>query len=172
MRPSSKRTTVAVLRNAVELSIEEFAKLIGKSIYTIRSLESGRLKLGEETALKISDETGCSARWLLENRPDAPMVASDNWPLWSTEGDKLSVKEIFEMVQAHAKSPDRKAYLQTKRIAARSEEMYSQWLGILAAARKAGKQEVAEYLLGQFLDQMKKRFGYDEKTGRKLDTRF
>lgn len=46
---SKGKTSVAVLRQKLSLSVDELAKLIGKSPHTIVSLESGRLKLSEKT---------------------------------------------------------------------------------------------------------------------------
>ena len=39
--------------------------------------------------------------------------------------------------------------------------------GVLAAARAKGQQEVAEYLFSQFIEDMKKRFGYEPEVMRK-----
>jgi transcriptional regulator with XRE-family HTH domain len=173
MRPSSKRTTVAALRTTLGLSVEQFSKLIGKSVSTVKSLETpDRLKLSEDTAMKISDETGISARWLLEGDPDKPMIADSGW----APPDKpapLYYKSLFEHIQATAqamaKDQGRKRYLRHQKRDAQSLELCSQWFGILAAARKDGKQEVAEYLFGQFIDQMKKRFGYESARKRDID---
>jgi len=175
MRPSSKRTTVAALRTTLGLSVEQFAELIGKSVSTVKSLETpGRLNLSEDTAVKISDETGISARWLLEGDPDKPMVCAPGWENAKFDGsyDDRYGRGTFEMVQAGkqiAKDPARKRYLRQQKRDAQSLELCSQWFGILAAARKDGKQEVAEYLLSQFIDQMKKRFGYDSARKRDMD---
>ncbi len=68
-----------------------------------------------------------------------------------------------------AKDPGHKRYVRQQKRDAQSLEMCSQWFGILAAARKDGKQEVAEYLLSQFIDQMKKRFGYESARKRQID---
>jgi hypothetical protein len=118
--------------------------------------------------VKISDETGISARWLLEGDPDKPMINDGSWG-----PDTHYDKGIFELMQATAqamaKDPGRKRYLRQQKRDAQSLEMCSQWFGILAAARKDGKQEVAEYLFGQFIDQMKKRFGYDSAQKRDID---
>ena len=38
---------------------------------------------------------------------------------------------------------------------------------MLAAARAKGQQEVAEYLFSQFIEDMKKRFGYEPEVMRK-----
>jgi DNA-binding XRE family transcriptional regulator len=169
MRRSPLRTTLAVLRSELELSQEEFGKLISRSRPTIQAIELGKLRLTEDLAAKISAETGISARWLLEGDPDKPMINDGSWG----PGDNRYNKGLFEHVrataQAMAKDPGHKRYLRQQKRDAQSLEMCSQWFGILAAARKDGKQEVAEYLLSQFIDQMKKRFGYESARKRQID---
>jgi transcriptional regulator with XRE-family HTH domain len=163
MRPSLQKTTVAALRAEIGLSVEAFAKLIGKSVPTIRSLESGRLKLGEETALKISDQTGISARWLLEGDLTKPMVTSESF--WGEDGEPEPYdRDAFAFVRAFPQPDSRAGYLRgqrTRKREAYSAQLCSEWFGIMKAARKDGKAEIAEYLLGEFMKEMKERFGYD-----------
>jgi transcriptional regulator with XRE-family HTH domain len=157
MRPSSKRTTVAVLRKVLELPIEEFAGLIGKSVETIRSLESGRLKLGEETARKISEETGVSIDWLLATDPSKKPFTEDDFGVrWPYD------REIFESIQAE----QHKSSIQASEIAfevlhAATVRHCLDWLPIFASAQLAGKGDVAVYLLRRFFGEMKERFGSD-----------
>ena len=168
MRRSPLRTTLAVLRSELGLSQEELGKLVGRSRPTIQAIELKKLRLTEDLAAKISAETGISARWLLEGKPDKPMIADSSWGPDSPYGKSL-FEHIQATAQAMAKDPDRRRYLRHQKRDAQSLEMCSQWFGILAAARKDGKQEVAEYLFGQFIDQMKKRFGYDSARKRDMD---
>ena len=44
---------------------------------TIQAIELGKLNLSEELALKISVETGVSARWLLDGDPNVEPVMDD-----------------------------------------------------------------------------------------------
>ena len=44
-----------------------FAELVGCSLPTLQSIESGRLALSERLALKISQETGVNVEWLLDD---------------------------------------------------------------------------------------------------------
>jgi hypothetical protein len=62
---STRSTTVAVVRQRTGLSALDFGKLIGKPLGTVKSLEAGRLKLSEGTAMVISEKTGVSMVWLL-----------------------------------------------------------------------------------------------------------
>jgi hypothetical protein len=131
---------------------------------TVQAIELCKLSLAGNLAAKISSETGISARWLLEGDPDAPMMCDASFG-----DDRPYNREIFEMIQAMAKNPDRQRYLRHKKRDVRSLELCGQWFGVLAAARKGGKQEVAEYLLGQFIDSMKRRFGYEPAQKRAID---
>lgn len=78
---SERRTAVAVLRASLEMNVEEFGELIGKSIPTIRSLESGKLKLSERLAAEIAIQTGVDPRWLLAGDPKTPIrdIAGGQW---------------------------------------------------------------------------------------------
>src|SRR5215467_11873873 len=94
---SKRKTTVAVLRQVLGLSVEEFAKLIGKSATTINSLETGRLKLAEETAFKIQEETGVEMEWLLKAAPkEKPYVLSFE----DHQRRKPYTKDLFEQTQS------------------------------------------------------------------------
>src|ERR1700733_7798809 len=95
-----EKTTVAVLRQKIGLSVEEFGQLIGKSISTVTKLENGLLKLSVETAMKISNETGVEVKWLMAGKPKED-------PNWIEEGWNRKEpynKELFEKIQAHKKT--------------------------------------------------------------------
>jgi transcriptional regulator with XRE-family HTH domain len=76
MRQSYLRHPLAILRQIIQLSQPEFARLVGLSESTVSKIESLRLELSEEIALLIESETGCSARWLLNADPTRPPLAS------------------------------------------------------------------------------------------------
>jgi hypothetical protein len=65
MRRSGLKTTSAKLRDICKIDIYEMAKLLNRSIDTLRSYECGRLKLSKEIASRMSRETGISPGWLL-----------------------------------------------------------------------------------------------------------
>jgi hypothetical protein len=89
-------------------------------------------------------------------------------PQWGGHYEKGLFEFIQATTQAKARDPDHQRYLRELKRDAWSIELCSQWFGILAAAREDGKQEVAEYLLNQFIDQMKERFGYYEAQKRDI----
>jgi transcriptional regulator with XRE-family HTH domain len=154
---SKRKTTVAVLRKILGLTVEEFAKLIGKSAATINSLESGRLKLSEETAFKIQQETGIDLQWLLKAKPKEKPYAS-----W-LRGDGTRepyTKEQFELTQSTKGS---KSYLSIDPeyylIGALS--VVGDWISVYTAAQRSGRSDLAIYLMCQFLDQLVERMGKD-----------
>ena len=79
-RPSQKKTTPAVLRSLIGLRDTEMAALLGCSVNTIWSVESGRLKLSEQLAKKMSHQTGVSMEWLLNGDPLARPFTTRSGP--------------------------------------------------------------------------------------------
>jgi len=156
---SKRKTTVAVLRQVLGLSVEEFAKLIGKSATTINSLETGRLKLAEETAFKIQEETGVEMEWLLKAAPkEKPYVLSFE----DHQRRKPYTKDLFEQTQS---LKGRKSYYSDEPahhlITAIS--IVSDWISVYTAAEEAGRGYLATYLMCQFLDQLVERMTKDDK---------
>ncbi len=152
---SKRRTTVAVLRQILGISVEEFAKLIGKSAATVNSLETGRLKLSEETAFKIQEQTGVEMEWLLNAGPrEKPYVLSFEGP----ERRKPYTKELFEQIQS---SKGRKSYYleDPKHHLIPAISIVSDWLSVYTKAEQNGRGDLATYLMCQFLDQLVERMG-------------
>jgi len=77
---SRKRTTAAVLRSILEIKDSEMAALLGCSVNTIWSVESGRLALSESLAMRMAHETGIGLAWLLAGDPTAPPVNNAGRP--------------------------------------------------------------------------------------------
>jgi transcriptional regulator with XRE-family HTH domain len=91
MAVSQQRTKVAQLRATIGVTGEEFARMTGKTVHTVSSWESGRLKLSEKAAARISEETSASMTWLLHDERSGPPVDS--------LGDVIT-KESFEAHRA------------------------------------------------------------------------
>jgi transcriptional regulator with XRE-family HTH domain len=162
---STKKTTIAVLRAQMGITAEKFAELIRKSLFAVNSLETGRLKLSEETAHRISEETGVVMEWLLDADPDEPPFWFDHADGRKRPWDKL----IFEQIQAsklesHASYKDRRPAWRL----VRALRTTGRWVSIYCWAEREGKRELAEYLLGRFLDQLAKRLGTDDAGATKL----
>ena len=75
MRTSPLRHKLARLRLFLNLGQKEMADLAGCSRRAIQSVELRTLKLSEELARKISNETGIAVDWLLENDLKAPLTS-------------------------------------------------------------------------------------------------
>jgi transcriptional regulator with XRE-family HTH domain len=88
---TTQKTPAAVLRKILGITDHEMADKLKRSVHTIRSIESGRLKLTHELATKMFHETGISPAWLLNGDPGAPPVASD--------GERYE-KKMFDRAQA------------------------------------------------------------------------
>ena len=85
MRHSSQKHNVARLRVLTGEKQESFAKLIGCSVHTLQSIETGRLKLSEELARRISAATDVDLNWLGKNDLKAePCVANSTFPYTSS----------------------------------------------------------------------------------------
>src|SRR5438128_2244386 len=114
-----------------------FAKMIGCSIHTLQSIETGRtdrLKLSEDLARKISNETGVHLRWLLENDLKADIVSARGGPYSKSE---------FECAQANKRigSTEFVQYL----IADYAASFYGQIRAILSSAAKRNLEEIATW---------------------------
>jgi transcriptional regulator with XRE-family HTH domain len=118
---STRSTTVAIVRQEIGLSAEDFGKLIGKPLGTIKSLESNRLKLSEKTARVISEKTGVAMSWLLDNNVLAPPINTFGRP-WT--------KQAFESEEG-----------------ARMRENYTAFLKGGSAASKHVAQRIQEYMI-------------------------
>jgi transcriptional regulator with XRE-family HTH domain len=75
--PKSDRPKVTQLRKVMEVSARDFAALMGCSIDTVKSLESGRLALSQKLAKTINYRTGVSLSWLLGDSSAGPPVDDD-----------------------------------------------------------------------------------------------
>jgi transcriptional regulator with XRE-family HTH domain len=158
MRLSGKRTTVAILRTMLGLSVEEFGELIGKSVPTIRALESGKLKLSEKTALRIAEETGVSIKWLLDGDTESEPYREEGTTRRPFDKSVYEEKQASQTVTGidHEKRIDAvKGFLVTVAV--------FELVPTFVSASKKGKAKLMVYHLQKFLDTMKQKFGYDER---------
>jgi transcriptional regulator with XRE-family HTH domain len=138
--------------------------LIGKSVTTINSLETGRLKLSEETAYTISKETGVEMSWLLEAKPKEKPFCLDGWNC-----RQLYTKEIFELTQAQKKKDTRSADEDPSQYLVGAIALSSDWISVYTKAAQAGRAELAAYLMRQFQNQLVERLGKDDEAVLKLN---
>ena len=195
MRRSPKRTTLAVLREKLGLTQEKMGKLIGLARPSLQAIELGKARLTEENAAKLAVETGVSFQWLVEGNTRKKIVPAAVFGPQETRYSKAFFEQIQATKAAQATESTSKhlavlAALMRKEgdegfsgavealrkldpgspneLDQWSSHLLSEWSGVLAAARAKGQQEVAEYLFSQFIENMKKRFGYEPEVVRSL----
>lgn len=91
------KSSVAVVRNQIGQTVDEFAELLGVSVWTIRRLERNNLDLSEKLARKIREETGAPVEWLLKNDPSLPPKDSSGL-FWS--------RQVFEVHQGRREAAE------------------------------------------------------------------
>ena len=161
MRKSEERTKVAVLRQAIGLSAKDFADLIAKTIHTVKSLESGRLKLSEELAVRISKATGVLLDWLLA--PPHP----DDSPI-DQFADELT-RETFEAHRA-ALMAMKKAHDSYKQRPA--EATGKQLVQLLKKAEKLPNYDLVIWRVGRFMRDLQREFLSPQEHDRGLEDEF
>jgi len=168
------KTPVAVVRNRIGLSVEEFAHLLSCSVGTIQRLERGDLKLSDRLAWRIQDETAAPADWLLKNDPSLePLIPGGL--IWSEEmyqvyqGKKESAKvahKLFGSVtytRVPARQRQEKSHAIAKYLAILTQaDIHAS----LAHAILKGDHEFEKSVLAlnRFRTRMAEEFGTDEPT--------
>lgn len=153
MRKSSLRHPVAVLRQILGLSQPEFAPIVGIAESTLAKIESRRLRLSEENALRISTETGAGFRWLLNDDVTAPILDENRKPY--TEQEFARVREA----RAQGRHPNEREY-DVSRI-----ELHSDLRGLLQvlhSADKRGNLPLAGWRIHRFVNDLKNEFRQSE----------
>jgi hypothetical protein len=144
---STLKTTAAVLRSITGERDSDWAKLLGKSVHTIRHLEAGTLKLSAALAAKMNYETGISIKWLMDGDENAPPVSA---------GGQEYTKAIYDVARARQK------YFATLK----KDEMQSTCLDFLCAyyrrlvsANRKRKGHLYVYRSAKFLGEIRDEFG-------------
>jgi DNA-binding XRE family transcriptional regulator len=153
MRHSSEKNNVARLRVLIGEKQDAFAQLIGCSIHTLQSVETGRLKLSEELARRIAAATDVNLNWLRQNDLSAePCVADSKF---------LYTRNVFDNAQAHRRlgTPDFIATIAPDYVLA----SYGQLRAIISDAAKKGEGGVVIWKLGKFIDELRHDYGHDKK---------
>ena len=153
MRHSSQKHNVARLRVLTGEKQESFAKLIGCSVHTLQSVETGRLKLSEELARRIAAATDVDLNWLQQNDLTAePCVADSKF---------LYTRSVFDNAQAQRRlgTPDFIATIAPDYMLA----SYGQLRAIISDAEKKGEGGVVIWKLGRFIDELRHDYGHDKK---------
>jgi hypothetical protein len=106
MRRSSLRHPVALVRKIVGLAQPNFAKLVGIAESTLAKIESLHLPLSKENAIRITDETGVSMRWLLAGQTHE-LPTADGFRFGKVKGrPPLFDHQVFETRRAQIDAGD------------------------------------------------------------------
>ena len=143
---------LAVLRSIIGKTQAEMAGLLEYSLPTIQSIETGRLKLSERLACKISDETGIELAWILGRNSAA-------WPK-DVRGEPFTL-ETFERHQSAGPAgqvPTIPTAVEWTRVATAN---CSRLLAILLRAYKTGEHRLCDYKVQDTLDVLERQFGRD-----------
>src|SRR6266699_2901302 len=98
MRSLSAKNPVRTVRKICELTQAELADIIGCARLTIHTLESGKLKLSQKMAEKISLFTGVNKAWLLDQSHKLP-------PTCERGPERPYTREEFIAMQAEVSDP-------------------------------------------------------------------
>src|SRR6266496_2144392 len=156
MRPSTKKTTAAVLRNLLDTDLQamkdrDMAELLKTSVSTIHSLESGRLKLSPSLAKRMFHETGISLEWLLGDKPAAPPIGADGKPYTRATFERVQAKKIYyDQPHPVLRNLDKLGFC-------------ARLIAILESASARKDYYMARYKVHTALDSLQREFGMDEK---------
>jgi len=149
MRPSELRTTPAVLRSIIGLDAEEMRSLLGCSLNTIKSLESGRLKLSAAMAAKMAAATGVSEDWLLAADP-SKLPRTPAGDIYNTDAFAQRMADR----QSHEESGKTPLYLRSLHLAGRLASILSRTVG-------TPRYELALYKAGRMVEELAAEFEED-----------
>lgn len=164
-RPSSEKTNVAKLRIQLGEKQDGFAQLIGCSIHTLQSVETGRLKLSKSLATKISAVSGVHVDWLLKNLRSAPFAAVPDIRFRNFKGRMVRIRgerepythETFLRAQKLQKIPEFIGIM----IPDYMFSFYGQMRAIFNSAAKNGLAGAAILTTARWLENLRRQFGHD-----------
>ncbi len=148
MRSSGLKTTTAKLRKICEIDDCEMAKIMDRSVHTVHSIESGRIKLTKELAGRMALETGISPEWLLAGDTDATPIDING---------KEYKREIFDLAQAGKIRYDRPIKFMRNFIAA------GFCARLIAIMEGSTDFRICAYKVHKMLESLRHEFGQDQK---------
>ena len=160
MSRSTKKSTLAVLREIIGINAGQMGKRLGCSRHTINSIEINRIALGEERATKLFTETHISLDWLLANDSKPPPVSAKGEPY---------TPEIYKRTQAleRAQAESGRGFFHQGHWYFRLTNAIgfcAQLVAILESASAQKKYFMAAYKVGKALDSLRNEFGQDLQT--------
>ncbi len=156
MATSQLKSKVARLRLITGETAESFADIIGKSMSTLRSLETGRLKLSKKTASEISAETGVSLNWLMSEKNTDPVCRGMKPPAPFTK-DSFVRHRAKKRAFIRDLSPELQLMLHFT--------IRDILMAIYGAAER-GNGDIALYYLEKFAEDLGKEFPYPRDTAK------
>jgi transcriptional regulator with XRE-family HTH domain len=152
MRRSSLRHPIAVLRTIIKISQPDFSRLAGIAESTLAKIESLRLPLSKENAIKISAQTGVSMGWLMEGDPLAPPRADEfRFPAEGKEPVEFT-RNLFEQCRAQIEFGD------SPKIAVRAQLPLIELTAMAASARTLAQQRMFSYKVKKAFEGLAKEF--------------
>jgi transcriptional regulator with XRE-family HTH domain len=154
MSRSTKKSTLAVLREIMGITAGQMGKRLDCSRHTINSIEINRIALGEERATKLLTQTHISPDWLLANDPKAPPVSAKGEPY---------TREIYDGAQAfeRARAESGRGFFHQGHWYFRLTNeigFCAQLVAILKSASAQKKYFMAAYKVGKALDSLRNEF--------------
>ena len=156
MRPSPNNNPVRIVRRICDQTQADLADLIGCARLTVHTIESGKLKLSEAMAEKISLHTGASQQWLLDPNRKLP-------PVCERDSKRPFTLEVFKMTRAEINDP-RIEPLDVVAIESVVAAAYRRLCDSAWQAYREDKINYFYYLLREFLKELENRW----KDSRKL----
>ena len=124
------------------------AKLLGRSVATIHSIECGRQRLTEENALTLFHETRICPKWLLAGDPNRPVAAN---------GESYE-RDLYERAQA-----EKMFYDQPHEFFKRYDQLHfaATLIAIVESAHRRKNYFIASYKIREALNRLRAEFGQD-----------
>jgi hypothetical protein len=155
MAKSELRTKAAILRAAIGISMKEFAALTGRSFFTWKALEAGRLPVSEGLASKISEQSGVDMDWLLNDERSGPPVDQQGNPITEESFAALQTKLLHLSQSRDVKQMKIMAVYLARKLANVLQEI----------AEDPEHFHIAHYRTNRFVNDLRKEFLSSEPPG-------
>ena len=148
MAKSQEKTPLAKLRGILGKNVGSMAKLLGCSIATIRSVETGRLKISSKLKERIVHETWISPDWLTRGDVSVPAISTRREPYTLEVFKEAQAKKRFseQVLPFFCLSGERDAIVRI--------------CSILRSANSQKRYHVATFKLMEALESLADEFGY------------
>lgn len=164
MRKSFLLHPIAVVRDIIGMPQPRFAELTGTGESTLAKIESLRLPLSKEMAIRITNEVGVSTRWLMNGDPKAPPIADEMRFMDDDRKPVAFTKQLFDECRAAVaagESPDVKA-----------EVPFLDLQAMGSSAEKRGTARMFNYKVATAVGDLSREFPIDQADLKLRWTRF